>query len=226
VKKIIHNIYAFFYISLNWNIWLAIFIFWHEIKRGPKYRINTIKPMGFKKMTITGGDVSKSSPYEAVSYYLLEKLFIRFRELSTDKTLTDLGCGKGRVLVAAAFFGFNYLVGVEFGKELCQEARKNLTNTAEKIPGIKWEIHYMDVLDYSIQPAESVFFLFNPFNAEILERFIQKLNRSLIVRPRKTWFIYASPVHATTLQHYGYEIVYHIHPGKKLEGMILKKEIS
>ncbi|MGH2564976.1 MAG: hypothetical protein ACRDE5_10705, partial [Ginsengibacter sp.] len=69
MKKFIHNIYYFFYLSFNWNVFLASFIIWHEIKRGPKYRINTVKPENLRKLTILEGDISKSSPYEAVSFY-------------------------------------------------------------------------------------------------------------------------------------------------------------
>jgi hypothetical protein len=72
VKKIFHYIYNFFYVAFNWNFPLAIFITWHEIKRGPKYNINTIKRERLQKLTIEEGDKSKSSPYEALNYFILE----------------------------------------------------------------------------------------------------------------------------------------------------------
>src|SRR4030095_15873488 len=99
VKKFFHNIYNFFYVAFNWNLPLAIFITWHEIKRGPKYNINTIKPVSLDALSIAEGDISKSSPYEALNYYILETLLENFRKLfPREKSIIDIGSGKGRVM--------------------------------------------------------------------------------------------------------------------------------
>jgi len=226
MKKLLHNLHAFFYVTFHWNIWLAVFIFWHEAKRGPRYRINTIRPVGFRRLTILDGDITKSSPYEAVSYYVLENLLEQFRRFSSESCLTDLGCGKGRVLVAAAHYGFTRLVGVEFARELCLQAKYNLRNLRKRMPGLRSTIHCMNVLRYPIDAREKVFFLFNPFNAEILKQFISRLNASVSRHPRTIWFIYASPVNRQVLLDEGYQVMYHIRPGRRLAGMILKKECA
>ena len=98
---------------------MAIFITWHEIKRGHKYGINTIQRAELKKFTINQGDIGKSSPYEAVNYYMLETLLEKFRKLfPEEKNLLDVGSGKGRVMVTAAHYGFKKITGVDFAKEL------------------------------------------------------------------------------------------------------------
>ena len=225
MKKFIHYIYYFFYTSFYWNPWLAIFILYHEIKRGPKYKINTIKPEKLHKLTIHEGDINKSSPYEAVSYYLLEKLLTAFRNFSDHNSIVDLGCGKGRVMVVAAHFGFTYITGIDFAKELCKKAEANMEKVQREFPGLKWKIICNDVLNYNISSSDCVFFMFNPFTKDILEKFLQKTEESLITSPRDIYFLYASPLHLEVLVKYNYKIIYHINPHKKLEAVIVKKPV-
>lgn len=223
MKKIIHYISYFFYVSFNWNIPLAFFIIWHELKRGPKYGINTVKPEKLEKLTIPQGNINKSSPYEAVSYFLLEKLLTAFRKFSDTDSIIDLGCGKGRVMAVAVYFGFSSVTGVDFAKELCEQAERNMEKVQQKIKNLKWKVIFSDVLNYELQADDSTFFMFNPFEKEIVEQFLKKIEKSIAITPRTIWFLYASPLHADVLLQYGYEIVYHINPHKNLEGIILKK---
>lgn len=226
MKKFIHYIYYFFYVSFHWDPALAVFILWHEVKRGPKYRVNTVKPERLEKLTIENGDISKSSPYEAVSYYLLEKMLTAFRKFSNEMSLIDLGCGKGRVMVAAAHYGFIHIKGIDFAKELCEQAEINMELTEKRFPEIKWKVIYADILNYEIQKDDSVFFMFNPFEKGMLEKFLQKTERSVGAAPRTIYFLYASPLHLDVLMRYGYKVICHIHPGRKLEGVIMKKGIQ
>ena len=223
MKKFIHYIAYFFYVSFYWNPWLATFIIFHEIKRGPKYGINTVKPEKLHKLSIREGDTRKGSPYEAVSYYLLEKLLSAFRKFSDSKSIIDLGCGKGRVMVVAAYFGFTSITGVDFAKELCEEAKSNMIKVQKKFTALKWKVICNDVLNYDISPDDCVFFMFNPFTKDILEKFLQKTEHSLQLAHRTIYFLYASPLHIEVLLKYGYKIVYHINPKKKLEAVILER---
>jgi len=199
---------------------------WHEIKRGPKYGISTVMPERLEKLTITEGNIRKSSPYEAISYYLVELSLASFRKHSDHSSIIDLGCGKGRVMTVAAHFGFTSIKGIDFAKELCEEAEKNMMKTAEKFQNLKWEVNCNDVLNYPIQPNDSVFFMFNPFEKDTLEKFLDKLGVSVAKFPRPVWFIYASPVYLDSLLKYGYKIIEKIRPEKALNAIILKKESS
>jgi hypothetical protein len=77
-------------------------------------------------------------------------------------------------------------------------------------------------MDYQIQPDDAVFFMFNPFVEETVNKFLDRLESSCVQNSRKTWFLYASPVHAAALQKRGYVMMYR-HKMMNLEGMILCK---
>jgi SAM-dependent methyltransferase len=208
---------------VNWNIWLAFFTLYHDIRGRIKYRIQTFAPVKLDKLTIANGDISKASPYEAVNYYMLEKLFKAFRDLSPVTSIIDLGCGKGRVITVAAYFGFLQITGIDFAKELCEEASANMKKHEPLFPALSWNIINANVLDYAIKPDDFVFFMFNPFSEEILNGFLDKLENSCKAFPRKTYFIYASPIHIKTLEAREYKIVFE-ESVLNLKGSILKHE--
>jgi len=196
---------------------------YHDVRGAFKYGLRkTFAPVALKYLTIEGADIARSSPYEAVNYYMLEKLLKRFRHLSPLTSIVDLGCGKGRVMVVAAHLGFKKLIGIDFAKELCEEANENMRKAKASINDIEWKIVCGHVLDYTIQPHDAVFFMFNPFVEEIVNTFLDRLDASCTQYPRETWFLYASPVHAAALQKRGYETMYR-HKIMNLEGMILCK---
>jgi SAM-dependent methyltransferase len=223
VKIVFQYIHFFFYTALNWNPWLAFFKLYHDIRGGRKYGIKTFVPAKLTNLTITNADITKSSPYEAVNYFMLEKLLTEFRKSSSATSIVDLGCGKGRAMVVAAYFGFTHITGVDFAKELCGEASANMKITEGKITDIKWKVIHANVLDYSISPDNSVFFMFNPFVEETLVSFLDKLEESCRQFPRKTYFIYASPLYTAALQERGYKIIFR-HSMMNLKGAILEKD--
>jgi SAM-dependent methyltransferase len=223
LKTVFQYARFFFYTTSNWSIWLAFFMLYHDIRGALRYGLRkTFAPASLKYLTIAGSDISRSSPYEAVNYYMLEKLLKTFRNLTPGTSIVDLGCGKGRVMVVAAHLGFKKITGIDFAKELCRDAVRNMERTQHSIHDFNWEVICASVLDYSIQPGDAVFFMFNPFAEETLNLFLDKLEASCNHIPRKTWFLYASPLHASVLQKRGYEIIYR-HKLMNLEGMILCK---
>lgn len=221
MKKLLHNIYNFFYVAFNWNLPLAIFVTWHEIKRGPKYNINTIMRRSLANLTIVEGDKTKSSPYEALNYFVLENLLANFRNLfPEEKSLIDVGAGKGRVMVVAAHYGFTKITGVDFAKELCAAAKENISKIEPKFPDTTFTVHCRDILSYPINAGDKVFFLFNPFNEEVLAKFLMNVEDSLLKFPRPVYFIYANPKHGELLLEKKFEIVYRIKKLRLLEGII------
>lgn len=224
MKKWIDYIKFFWYFASNWNPRLAAFMLQQEIKGEKKYQLNTSVPIELVDLTIQSGDRSKSSRYEAVNFFVLEALLQKMRDTTTEISFTDLGCGKGRAMVVAAHYGFTKIKGIDFASEVCLSAEKNMEALHKKFPAIHYEIFCDDVLNYTIEKNESVFFMFNPFNEEIIREFLIKIERSIAQYPRTIYILYASPRHIETFFEFEYEPIYRKRKLKWLDGVILKKE--
>jgi len=198
----------FWYVATNWNIWMAFFMVYDNIRGSLKYGSNTFIPVELKDLTITNGDKKKASRYEAVSFYMLEKLLSAFQKVSGITSITDLGSGKGRVLMVAPHFGFKEITGIDFAKELCQQANMNMREKEKEFPNIKWKVLNENVEDYDLTRHDSVFFMFNPFTEVVLKKFLEKLDHSCQQFPRSVYFLYASPQHQQLLLDDGYAIIY------------------
>jgi len=208
MKTIWKYISHFFYVAINWNIWMAFFMLYDNIRGSLKYGANTFIPVELKHLTITNGDKKKASPYEAVSFYMLEQLFGAFRKISNQTSVIDLGCGKGRMMLVAPHFCFDNINGIDFAKELCEQAVANMQRKEKQFPNIDWKVLNQNVEDYAIHANDSVFFMFNPFSSAVLKKFLHNLDVSCHQFPRTTYFIYASPQHQQLLLDNGYAIIY------------------
>jgi len=187
---------------------MAFFMLYDNIRGSIKYGANTFAPVELKNLTIVNGDVRKGSRYEAVSFYMLEQLFHAFRKVSELKSIVDLGSGKGRVLMTAAHFEFTEICGIDFAKELCDEAVANMEMKEKQFPGIKWRILNQNVKDYEIRSDDSVFFMFNPFSRSVLKTFLRNLDMSCDQFPRTVYFLYASPQYQKLLLDNGFAIIF------------------
>jgi hypothetical protein len=81
-----------------------------------------------------------------------------------------------------------------------------------------------NVMKYEPAADDNIFFLFNPFDNETLQLFLRKNEIFFTHNKRPVYFIYASPVHLDVLLKNGYNTIFHINPGRSLEGVIVKKE--
>jgi SAM-dependent methyltransferase len=115
----------------------------------------------------------------------------------TGYTFIDLGCGKGRVLVLAADYGFGRVVGVELDARLVAGARANLRSLQER--GRRWggvvEVVHADAAAYPFPPEPSVVYLYNPFGEQTLRVMVKNLVESWNERPRPLIVVYYNPVH-------------------------------
>jgi predicted RNA methylase len=195
-------------VAVNWDPVMAFFMVVDSIRGSLKYGTNTFIPVDLKELTIKNGDIKKASRYEPVSFYMLEKLFAAFRKISTRGSIVDLGCGKGRMMMVAPHFGFNHVTGIDFAKEMCEQATVNMIEKEKQFSGIKWKVINENILDYCISSSDSTFFMFNPFTEEVLQEFLKKLDDSCHQFPRKIHFLYASPQYQSALLDNGYAIIY------------------
>ncbi|HEX5131180.1 MAG TPA: class I SAM-dependent methyltransferase [Candidatus Krumholzibacteria bacterium] len=120
---------------------------------------------------------------------------LRATAVPAHGTFVDIGCGKGRVLMLAALYGFRKLTGVDYSASLCQTAGRNLNHLrqARALP-IDVRIVAADAAEYVFQPDDRVVYLFNPFDDVVLRMVLAHLGQSLAAHPRPVWLIYHHPV--------------------------------
>jgi SAM-dependent methyltransferase len=89
-----------------------------------------------------------------------------------ETTFVDVGSGKGRVLIVAATYPFERIVGVEYSPALVAICRNNL----QKLHiSDKCEVIVTDAADFKFPDGNLLAFLYNPFDSAILERVLKNL---------------------------------------------------
>lgn len=223
--KFVHYFKYFFYIGFNWNFRLAFFNIYHEIRGEKKYGIDTSKLNDLKNLSIKGNNLSHAENYQGANYFLLEKVFSYLQNIEANKNLVDYGCGKGRVLTVAAFYGFNKITGIDFAKELCEEAKKNLTSVQLKFPEKTFNVIHINAVDYKIENDTNFFFFFNPFDEVIMLAVVKKILYSLKVNPRQVYVIYLNPLHKEIFLSAGFEEVYHFQKLYYIHASVLRLDV-
>ena len=214
----------FLFIAFNWNFRLAWFTLYHEIKGEKKYGLDSSGLNNLKRLQLKG-DRKNAEIYQGANYFLLEKLFTELDEFEINKSLVDFGSGKGRVMIVASYFGFKSITGVEFAKELCATARKNIIPTQVKFPEKIFNVIHLNAADYQIRSHENVFFFFNPFNEIVMKQVVKNILNSLRESPREVYVLYINPVHQEIFLSAGFEQVFHYEKYTYIQASILMKAI-
>lgn len=105
-----------------------------------------------------------------------------------DYSFVDIGCGKGRALLVAAEFPFRRLVGVEIASALCDVARANVAlkqSWQERI-----SIVNQDATRFVLPEGPLLLYLYHPFLAPILRRFLKNLQRAVRGSRRPVFLVY------------------------------------
>ncbi len=111
-----------------------------------------------------------------------------------DKGFIDIGSGKGKVVITASLWGFKKVLGIEFAPGLVKTAQTNLARVAEKLPkNTTASVVCADATSYNVDANACVFFLFNPFGADVMKGFCRQVAKSLREHPWRIWIIYADP---------------------------------
>jgi SAM-dependent methyltransferase len=134
--------------------------------------------------------------YEPIDYLLIHKYLKPVRTQPTD-VFVDIGCGEGRPLCYFARRNLAKCIGVEIDAELAQKAQAN----ASRLRGRKAEITVWvgDAVeaDYS---EGTIFWLLNPFGAQTLGAVLERIERTLVTRPRRIQLVYGNPEHEAVLR--------------------------
>ncbi len=212
----------FFYLASNWNLRIAWHILGKEINGEKKYSIQTTGADELQKLEAKGIDISHATIYMPASYDLLEGTFAEIKQYNLNNFL-DIGCGKGRAMCVAAHHGFKQVTGIDFSKELCNNAKENLEITKKEFPSLSYKVINNDAFYYEIPADVDCIFLFNPFDEIIMHGVIENIDTSLEEFPRDLFIIYLNPLHKKQFIENGYKEIFYTKRLKYLEGSILRK---
>jgi SAM-dependent methyltransferase len=215
----------FFYLAWNWNIPIAIFIIYHEIKGEKKYGITTSGYDELKHLQEKGIDISHSTIYMPVNYYMMEKMMGEINKLTHNKTFLDIGCGKGRAMAVAAHYGFKKITGIDISKEFVEETKRNLAIVQQRFPHASFEVALQDAFYYHIPKDISVIFIFNPFDEVIMSGVVENILMSQEKNPRTIRVIYINPLYENLFLDSGFVKTLSHKKLNWLQGSIFEKRI-
>jgi len=119
------------------------------------------------------------------------------------ENFVDVGSGKGKACLYAHFRkSFQKIIGVEFSTPLVEIANRNRDKThASNVIFLN-----VDACDFLLPDGASLVFLFNPFDASVLDRFIS--NNLGHFRTNRSVIAYANDLHRVVLNRFGFETLF------------------
>lgn len=196
------------------------------ILRGP---VNTAKLLVAeltweKKFLIKTARIKKSDSneffhYQGASYLVLLRIFKMLSEQTKRLHFVDIGCGKGRAIFVAEYSGFTNLSGIELDPTLIEEAKENEKSYAFKRNDSQINFILGNALDVNYNDQPTLYFLFNPFNEEIMTKVIHKILRQT---KSETWFVYMNPLFTKPFEQNNIQMVSTLKTGLYTEAIIYR----
>lgn len=177
------------------------------------------KAFGIKTAAIKKSNSNEFFHYQGAGYRILFRLFKTIAPYTKKYDFVDIGCGKGRVIFVAESAGYDHLAGIELDEELIKEATNNLRQYLLKRKFSDITFIHANALTYRYKDKSTVYFLFNPFNEEILRRVLDKICQ---LTSSETWFIYMNPLYRKPFEEKQIEQVQNIKTGFYTEAVIYR----
>lgn len=218
--RVFQYIYYFFR-SLYYRGFVNTFkLLSYEGKYEKQLGINTHSIVNLNKLTLAGENSEQNHHYQGASYYILFSIFEKLPIETKNLPLIDYGCGKGRALFVAEQCGFTNLIGVDIAKELIDDANANKAVYVRKNSQSKIDFLFEDATKYLIPDNAQVFYFFNPFGEEVLQKVIDNIKESVKQHPRKVYCIYLNPKFKAVFEENGFKVFYIEKNKRYLEGII------
>jgi len=177
-----------------------------------------------KKFKIKTARIKKSGSkeffhYQGASYLVLLRIFKTLIEPVKRLHFVDIGCGKGRAVFVAEYAGFSTLIGIELDSLLIDQARENEKLYPYKRNDSQIKFIEGNALDVNYSDHPTLYFLFNPFNEEILNGVLEKI---LASTKSETWFVYMNPLFKKPFQKNNIQVVKTLKTGLYTEALIYR----
>ncbi len=114
-------------------------------------------------------------------------------------TFIDIGAGKGRAMLIASQAPFREVLGVELNPALAVLAQKNIDHWTRHEPHLSSiRLLQEDATAFTFPPGACLIFMFHPFEAPVLRRFLRSIETQFARRPNKLDILYVNAECAAT----------------------------
>lgn len=210
------------------KIWTYTWYFFRSLwLRGPLHTFDLLwkermyeKKFGIETTKIKLIDSNQYHHYQGASYKILLELFAFLKDQTKDFGFLDIGCGKGRAVLVAEYFGYSRLVGIDLDQELINCAYENLKKDRFLKQSSQVSFICENALNFRYNNEPCVYFLFNPFNEAVLQGVLQRI---LSQNTSEVWFIYMNPIFPTPFFSGGLELVKELKSWRYREALIFRR---
>lgn len=139
-----------------------------------------------------------ATAYYGVAPSVFTALVKRWRRTSPagsieETTFVDIGAGMGRAVLLAAEMPFRQVIGVELNPALVRIARRNIAVwRATGRAHAPMRMVQGDAVELAFPPGPCVAFLFNPFGAVVMKRWLKSLTKAFADRPGELDILYVN----------------------------------
>ncbi len=178
---------------------------WRTHPIDSKYGIETSRRVGRFELA-TGTDDGSNIGYVGAQPSIVRKC-LNTLPIDEPTAFLDIGCGKGRVLAVASEYPFASITGIEISETVAATARRNARVIAERYPErTTISILRGDATAFPMPTSRNiVLFLYNPFDAPLVERLVKHMRHLTEISPAKKFFvIYYNPVHFALFDNCGF----------------------
>ena len=118
--------------------------------------------------------------YEPTSYAALEALTSTY-SFSSEDSIVDFGCGKGRLNFYINYFFDSSVTGIEMNNFFYKQAVENKKSYLQIYKNKKDKINFSNCLaeKYYINSKDNRFYFFNPFSMQIFSKVIKNILASV-----------------------------------------------
>lgn len=148
---------------------------------------------GYASTDELGVDARESVHYSTLPWRLVRRGLAAVPLAESDRVLLDYGCGRGRVLVAAAARPYRRVIGVELS-HLADEARANLAAMRGR-RALDVRVERGDAGAFVVPDDVNLVYFYNPFRGNVLDEVIARLHESLQRAPRALFVAYFNHDH-------------------------------
>jgi hypothetical protein len=164
-----------------------------------QHNVRTCGRVQFSEVKIENESPEYSLPYEPTPTVIVPTVLPKLANSFGGFAFVDLGSGKGRMVLLAAQFDFDRVIGVEFAQQLHQLAQENVDNyrgNSLRCKSLTLTCEDAKNFDFPsekcIPSQKCIIFIFNPFKRELLTHIVDRLATSHAAKPRTMYIVFVN----------------------------------